>query len=58
MKNSLIKKYTNKHRTFKLSPCGRFYTVYMDGRMNGFIWNNEKEILVDGDLVTASEFFR
>ena len=58
MKNEMIKKYTTKRRCFKLSPCGRFFRVYIDGRLNGFIWNNENVIRVDGDLVVASEFFK
>ncbi len=58
MMNALVKKYTTKRRSFKLSPCGRFYTVYVDGRVNGFIWNNDKVIRVGGDLVVSSEFFK
>lgn len=55
---SLIKKYTTKSRTFKLSPCGRFYSVYVYGRLSGFIWNNDRVITIDGDKVVSSEFFK
>lgn len=56
--NAMIKKYTNKHRTFKSSYDKRFITVFIDGRMNGFIWNNDRAIYVDGDEVVSSEFFK
>lgn len=58
MTNALIKKYTNKHRTFKFSFDKRFITVYIGGRANGFIFNNDKVIRVDGDEVVSSEFFK
>lgn len=54
---TMIKKFTNKHRTFKLSPCGRFYSVYVNGRLNGFIWNNNREIIIDGEKLVASNLF-
>ena len=56
--NAMIKKYTTKHRTFKFSPDKRFITVYIDGRMNGFIWNTDRVIRVNGDEVVSSEFFK
>ena len=56
--NAMIKKYTTKHRTFEFSYDKRFITVFYDGRMNGFIWNNDKVIMVDGDEVVSSEFFK
>ena len=55
---NLIKKCTNKRRSFKLSPCGRFYRVYINGRLNGFIWNNDNEIMIDGEKVISSAFFK
>lgn len=55
---SLIKKYTTKNRTFKFSPCGRYITVYINGRMNGMIWNNNKVVMIDGEPVVSSEFFK
>ena len=55
---SLIKKYTSKNRTFKFAPDGRFIRVYCNGKLNGFIWNNDKVIVIDGDCVVSSEFFR
>lgn len=58
MRNAMIEKYTNKNRTFKVAPDGRFIKVYINGRINGFIWNNDKEIRVDGDIVKQSEFFK
>lgn len=58
MKNAMIKRYTNKHRTFKMAPDNRFIKVYIDGRLNGFIWNNENVIRVDGDEIVSSEFFK
>lgn len=54
----LIKKYTNKNRTFKLSPDRKFITVYINGRINGFIWNNDKEIMIDGKSVISKDFFK
>lgn len=56
--NAMIKKYTTKSRTFKFSPDRRFITVYINGRANGFIWNNNKVIRVNGDEVVSSEFFK
>ena len=58
MKNTMIKRYTNKHRIFKMAPDNRFIKVYVDGRLNGFIWNNDNIIRVDGDEVISSEFFK
>lgn len=58
MMNRMVKKYTSKRRSFKLSPCGRFYRVYVDGQLSGFVWNNEKVIRVDGDQIVSSEFFK
>ena len=58
MMNAMIKRYTNKHRTFKMAPDNRFIRVYIDGRLNGFIWNNNNIICVDGDEVVSSGFFK
>lgn len=55
---ALMKKYTNKRRTFKMAPDNRFITVYVCGRINGFIWNNDKVVRVDGIEVVSSEFFK
>ncbi len=54
----MIKKYTNKRRTFKFAPDNKFITVYIDGKINGFIWNTDKVIKVDGEEVVSSEFFK
>ena len=58
MTNAMVKKYTTKHRTFKFAPDGKFITVYLDGRLNGFIWNNDKVIVVDGEEVVSNEIFK
>lgn len=58
MKNEMIKKYTNKSRKLKMAPDNRFITVYINGRMNGFIWNNNNVIRVDGDEVVSADFFK
>ena len=54
----MIKKYTTKNRKFKFAPDNRFITVYINGRMNGFIWNTDKVIRIDGEEVVSSEFFK
>lgn len=54
----MMKKYTTKRRTFKFSYDKRFITVYQNGEMSGFIWNNDKVITVDGDEIVSSEFFK
>lgn len=54
---SLIQKYTSKNRTFKFAPDGRFICVYYNGKLNGFIWNTDKVIVIDGDHVVSSAFF-
>ena len=54
----MIKKYTTKRRTFEFAPDNRFINVYIDGRHNGFIWNTSKVILIDGEEVVSSEFFK
>ncbi len=54
----LVAKYTTKRRAFRVSPDARFISVYIDGRLNGFIWNTPTVIRVDGDLIVSSEFFK
>lgn len=54
----MIKKYTTKSRSFKFAPDRRFITVYIDGRCSGFIWNTNKAIVIDGEEVMSSEFFK
>lgn len=54
----LMKKYTTKARTFKMASDKRFITVYNNGHSNGFIWNCDRVILVDGEEVISSEFFK
>lgn len=54
----MIKKYTNKNRTFKFSPDKRFISVYINNRHSGFIFNNDKVIFIDGEEVVSSEFFK
>ena len=56
--NALVKKYTTAHRRFEMAPGNRFITVYVDGRVSGFIFNNDRVIRVDGDEVVQSEFFK
>ena len=55
---ALMKKYTTKRRTFKMSWDGRFITVYYLGSVYGFIWNNDKEIYMEDGPVVSSEFFK
>ncbi len=57
-KVQMINKFTTKRRNFKFSPDKRFIRVYIDGRLNGFIWNCDKVIKVDGIDVVSSEFFK
>ena len=54
----MINRFTTKERTFKMSPCGRFIRVYKNNRLNGFIWNNDKVILIDGEPIKSSDFFK
>lgn len=54
----MIKKFTNKHRTFKFAPDNKFIKVYIDGRLNGFIFNTDKVIIIDGEEIVSSEFFK
>lgn len=54
----MIKRFTTKNRTFKFAPDNKFITVYINGRVNGFIWNNDKVICIDGEQVVSSEFFK
>lgn len=58
MNISKIKKYTTKHRTFKIAPNNMFISVYIDGQLSGFIFNNGKVIRVDGKEIVSSEFFK
>ncbi len=58
MSSSLIKKYTTKNRVFKFSPDAHFLRVYINGCLNGFIWNCDKIICIDGERIAASEFFK
>lgn len=55
---NLVKKYTTKRRAFKMAPDNRFITVYINGRVNGFIWNTDTVITIDGEKVASSEFFK
>lgn len=55
--NETIKKYTTKNRKFKLAPDGKFIKVYINGRLNGFIWNNDTIIQIDGEAVISSRLF-
>lgn len=54
----MIKKYTTKQRTFKFASDGRFIKVYINNHLNGFIWNTDKVIMIDGEEVVSSEFFK
>ena len=56
--NAMIKKYTSRRRFFEVAPGNRFITVYVDGRISGFIFNNDRTILIDGEEVIQSEFFK
>lgn len=55
---NLMKKYTTKQRTFKMAPDMRFITVYIGGRINGFIWNCSRVILIDEEEIVSSHFFK
>lgn len=55
---NMIKKYTTKTRTFRVAPDGKFISVYQNGKLNGFIWNCDKRIMIDGEEIISSEFFR
>lgn len=57
-KMNMIKKYTTKTRTFRVAPDGKFISVYQNGKLNGFIWNCDKRIMIDGEEIISSEFFR
>ena len=54
----MIKKFTNKKRTFEFAPDKKFIKVYYCGRLDGFIWNTDTKIYIDGDEVVSSEFFK
>lgn len=54
----MLEQYTTKNRAFKFAPDRRFIKVYIDGRLNGFIWNSDVEIMIDGERVKSSEFFK
>ena len=56
--SKLMRKYTTKERTFGIAPDNRFITVYINGRINGFIWNTNTVIMIDGVKVVSSEFFK
>ena len=56
--NAMIKKYSSKNLIFKMSSCKRYISVYVDGIFNGFIWNTDKVIWVNGDEVVSSDFFK
>lgn len=58
MKNAMVQKFQNKDRVFKFAPDNRFLRVYINGRLNGLIWNTDKVIRVDGIEVISSEFFK
>lgn len=55
---AMIKKYTTRNRSFKISPDGLLISVYFKGHFKGFIWNTSKIIYVDGDEVVSSDFFK
>lgn len=54
----MMKKYTTKDRRFKMAPDGRFISVYYKGRLDGFIWNTNRIIYVNGEEVVSSDFFK
>ena len=54
----MIKKYTTKHRTFKIAPNNMFISVYIDGHLSGFIFNTDKIINIDGEEIVSREFFK
>ena len=51
-----MQQYTTKNRKFKFSPDKKFIKVYIDKKLNGFIWNCDKVICVDGEPVVSSAF--
>ena len=58
MTNALINKFTNKNRAFKFAPDKKYIKVYINGQLNGFIWNNSNTITIDGNKVVSSKFFQ
>lgn len=54
----MIKKFTTAKRTFKFSPDNKFIKVYMNGKLNGFIWNTDKVIVIDGEELKSNLFFK
>lgn len=54
----LMKKYTNDNRKFKFAPDRKFIKVYIGGRLNGFIWNTDKVIMIDGNKIVSADFFK
>ncbi len=54
----MMKKYTTKERKFKFGPDKRFIGVYYNGHFNGFIWNNNRIIYIDGEEIISSEMFK
>ena len=57
MTNTMIKKFTTAKRTFKFSSDNKFIKVYFNGKLNGFIWNTDKVIVIDGNEVKSNLFF-
>lgn len=45
-------------RKFIYAPDNKFIKVYVDGRLNGFIFNVNKEIYIDGEKYNCQGFFK
>lgn len=54
----MIKRFTTKERTFEMSSDKRFIKVYINGRFDGFIFNNDRVIYIDGEEVIGSKLFK
>lgn len=54
----MMKKYTTKKRRFEFGPDKRFIKVYYNNCLNGFIWNSNRKILIDGESIVSSEMFK
>lgn len=56
--NAMIEKYTTERRAFGRWPGNRSIWVCIDGRYAFSIWNCDKIVVIDGEEVVSSEFFK
>lgn len=54
----MIERFTTKERKFEMSSDKRFIKVYINGKFDGFIFNNDRVIYIDGEEVVSNEFFK